>query len=83
MISLHLAACVNIADVNSIFKWKGRQEKQAEKLLIIKTAKSRFAGIEELIKATHSYQCPEIIGFEISDVSADYAEWIKKMCGSE
>jgi periplasmic divalent cation tolerance protein len=84
-VSLHLAACVNIADVKSIFEWKGKQENQSEKLLVIKTLKSRFTKIEELVKATHSYDCPEIIAFEISDASEDYTEWVKKMCetGSE
>lgn len=83
--SLHLAACVNIAEVKSIFEWKDKQENRAEKLLVIKTLKSRFAKIEELVKATHSYDCPEIMAFEISDASEDYAEWVKKMCvaGSE
>ena len=83
LVSLHLAACVNIADVNSIFEWKGKQENQSEKLLVIKTLKSRFGKIEELVKATHSYDCPEIIGFEISDVSEDYANWVRKMCEAE
>ncbi len=48
--------------------------------MIIKSIKSRFGKIEELIKATHSYDCPEIISIEISDVSAEYADWVRKMC---
>lgn len=83
LVSLHLAACVNIADVKSIFEWKDKQEYKSEKLLVIKTLKSRFAKIEELVKATHSYDCPEIIASEISDASDDYAEWVRKMCEAE
>jgi periplasmic divalent cation tolerance protein len=77
VVSDKLAACVNITDVHSIYRWQGKVEKAGEKLLIIKTLKSHFSELERLIKANHSYDNPEIIAFDISAVSSDYAEWVK------
>ena len=75
-----VAACVNIAGINSVFEWRGEFENQAEKLLIIKTVQSRFEELERLVRANHSYECPEILAVEALMVSDDYAEWVRKAC---
>jgi periplasmic divalent cation tolerance protein len=74
---------VNIADVHSVFEWEARFENKPEKLLIIKSLKSRFSDIERLVKANHSYESPEIIGLEITTASRDYAAWVQGTCKSE
>ncbi len=72
-----LAACVNIIAVRSIYEWKGDLEDQQERLLLIKTQGERFEELRDMIKSVHSYDVPEIIAFDISAASADYANWIK------
>ena len=79
----HLAACVNIADVNSVYEWKGEIESGSEKLLIIKTIESKFGELEQLVRKNHSYECPEIIALEVFAGSKDYIEWANSVIGKE
>ena len=80
LISGNLVACVNIASVESIFRWEGKTENQAERLMIIKSVRSRFDDIEKFVKANHSYDCPEIIAMKIEAASKDYAAWVRNEC---
>jgi len=81
LISGKLAACVNIAHVDSVFRWQGKIENQGERLMIIKSVKSKFDEIEKFVKANHSYDCPEIIAVKIEAVSDNYAAWVRSECG--
>ncbi len=80
MVNNRLAACVNIADVKSVFEWKGKIEKESERLLIIKSTRSNFEMIEKYIRANHSYECPEIIAMEVTAASENYASWVRSAC---
>ena len=80
LIENRLAACVNIAEIRSVYEWKGKIENESEKLLIIKSVESKFTELERFIKANHSYDCPEIIGMEIKAVSKEYSDWVKSAC---
>jgi periplasmic divalent cation tolerance protein len=77
LVENHLAACVNIADVSSVYEWKGKIENDSEKLLIIKTIKTKFAELEQFVKESHSYECPEIIALEVKTGSREYFEWVQ------
>ncbi len=80
LISSRLAACVNITTVDSVFRWEGKTENQTERLMIIKSVRSRFDDIEKFIKGNHSYNCPEIIAMKAEVVSDDYAAWVRSEC---
>jgi periplasmic divalent cation tolerance protein len=73
-----LAACVNVAEVNSFFRWKGEFCKDREALLIIKTEKMMMNRIIERIKEVHSYKLPEIIAIPIIDGYNKYLAWIEE-----
>ena len=47
LVGANLAACVQILpQMESVYRWKGKIERQAEVLLIAKTLRSRFAELE-------------------------------------
>ena len=75
-----MAACVNITEVNSIFKWQGKLENEDERLLIIKSIHDNFPKLEEYVKTNHSYDCPEIIAMDVVQSSKEYAQWIWDSC---
>jgi periplasmic divalent cation tolerance protein len=71
------AACVNIVPrVESSFWWQGKLDSAQESLLIIKTRASLLSEIVDLVKASHSYDVPEIIAMPIIDGNEDYLKWI-------
>jgi periplasmic divalent cation tolerance protein len=77
LVETHLAACVQVLpQINSIYRWKGAIEHQAEVLLLIKTAQSRFQELEREVRALHSYETPEIIALPVTASSAPYLEWL-------
>jgi periplasmic divalent cation tolerance protein len=72
----HLAACVNLHyRVESHYCWKGKLEKSAEVMMIIKSSAEKFQALAELIKRRHSYKCPEIVAVVPGEMSADYYKW--------
>lgn len=77
LVAAHLAACVQIMpEMESVYRWHGKIERQAEVLLIAKTTRQKFAEVEREVRALHSYETPEIVAVPITDVSAPYLEWL-------
>jgi len=81
LVEKNLAACVNIIPMEkSIYKWKGKIEEVNEILLLIKTTKTQYPGLETEIRANHPYELPEIIYFEIKGGSNEYLDWVRNCC---
>jgi periplasmic divalent cation tolerance protein len=78
VVKKRLAACVNIlaAPIASVYGWKGKLEKSHERLLIIKTGKTRLQALEREVLRLHSYETPEFIAIPISGGSSKYLSWI-------
>ncbi len=77
MIGAHLAACVQILpEMESVYRWEGKIERQAETLLLAKTTRSKFEELEREVRALHSYETPEIIALPIVAGSTPYLEWL-------
>lgn len=77
LIENNLAACVQILpQMESVYRWKGRIERQNEILLIAKTQASNFEELERGVRAIHSYETPEIVALPITAGSAPYLEWL-------
>lgn len=77
LVESQLAACVQILpEIESIYRWQGRVERQTEVLLIAKTVKSKFADLEREVRALHSYETPEIVAVPTAACSAPYLEWL-------
>lgn len=71
------AACVNIVDkVTSVYRWKGKIEKSAECLLVIKTRADLSDRVEGTIKGFSSYDCPEVVVVPVIGGSEEYLRWI-------
>jgi periplasmic divalent cation tolerance protein len=77
LVEERLAACAQIAGpIKSIYRWKGKVEEAEEWQCIIKSRKSNYGRIEEVIKRLHSYELPEIIALDLDHAPADYRDWV-------
>lgn len=72
-----LAACVNmIESVSSIYWWKGKVERGAEALLVIKTRSSLVERVVARVRELHSYEVPEVVALPIEAGNPDYLKWL-------
>jgi periplasmic divalent cation tolerance protein len=79
LVGAHLAACVQILpEMESVYRWQGKIERQAEVLLIAKTTLGKFDELEREVRALHSYDTPEIVAVPIVTGSAPYLEWVNQ-----
>jgi len=77
LVNARLAACVQILpEIESIYRWKNELQRENEVLLLAKTTAGHFAELEKEVRALHSYETPEIVAVEVSQVSAPYRQWL-------
>ena len=71
------AACVNIVPgIRSVYRWNGKVCRDTEFLLVIKTKDTEYAEVEAAIRELHSYELPEILGFDVAKGEANFLAWI-------
>lgn len=71
-----LAACVNIVPgVESVYRWEGAVQRDAEWLLIVKTSAEKFDALRAVLQSVHSYDCPECVALLPKEVSPHYLAW--------
>lgn len=74
-----LAACVNIiAGLESHYWWQGKLDRANEYLLVIKTTRAKTAALTRAVKATHSYEVPEVIFLPVMQGERNYLKWIRE-----
>ena len=79
LVTDRLAACVQILpEIESIYRWQGKIERQPEVLLIGKTTRRKFSELEAEVRRIHSYETPEIVAVSIAEASSPYLDWLIK-----
>ena len=79
LVESRLAACVQILpEMESVYRWQGKVERQPEHLLLAKTTADRFEELEREVRAMHSYDTPEIVSFPLTEGSSDYLQWLQE-----
>ena len=77
LVEERLAACVNLlAPMQSVYRWQGRVDREAERQLVIKTSRQRLDALWERVRILHPYDVPEFIVLPIVDGSETYLRWI-------
>ena len=77
LVERRLAACVNVVPgLTSFYRWKGKLERDDERLLLIKTRGDRFGPLRDALAELHPYELPEIVALPLAAGSAAYLEWL-------
>jgi len=76
IVEVKLGACVQISEVKSVYRWKGKIETAKEFKIEIKTKSTNYKKLEEFIIKNHKYELPEIISVKINNGYRKYLNWI-------
>ncbi len=79
LLAAKLAACVQVMPVESWYHWKGAVANDAEFLLLIKTRTAHFEAAMQLIRESHPYETPEIVGTTFAAGLPAYLRWIDEV----
>jgi len=79
LVEEHLAACANIVPgIVSLFRWEGRVQREAEVLVILKTADERVEEVRARVVELHPYQVPEVLVLPVLAGHAPYLDWVRE-----
>ncbi|MCK6599639.1 MAG: divalent-cation tolerance protein CutA [Bdellovibrionaceae bacterium] len=77
-LKLNLFACANLfPQMESIYKWKNKQEIVTECVVIFKTSHKKRAILEKFILNSHPYDTPCVLTIDVKKVNVKYKNWIK------
>jgi periplasmic divalent cation tolerance protein len=79
LVTERLAACVNVlAEMDSVYRWKGAVDSERERQLIIKTTASRLDQLKARLHEIHPYELPEFIIIPVVGGSDQYLNWLRE-----
>ncbi len=79
LVQQHYVACAQIiGPIESVYHWQGNMEKSREWLVLAKTRATQFNAIVDVVTATHSYECPQIVGVPLTSISPAYRAWLQE-----
>ena len=83
LVERRLAACVQVSQIESVYRWQGQVQQDSECRLVVKTTRERYAQVEQAIRELHSYELPAIHALAFDAIYAPYGEWIAQSCAPE
>jgi periplasmic divalent cation tolerance protein len=83
LVQRRLAACAQISQIDSVYRWQDQVQQEPECRIVIKTTRERYAQVEQTIRELHSYELPAIHALAFEAIYAPYGEWIAQSCDAE
>jgi periplasmic divalent cation tolerance protein len=78
LVEERLAACVNVLDCDSVYRWEGEVVSEAEAVLLAKTTDQRYDDLAERVAAEHPYDVPCIERFDETGMTEPFGDWIAR-----
>ncbi len=76
LVDERLAACVNLHEVHSIYRWQAAVEGAEDLQLVLKSSLECIPRLEAFLHEEHPYDVPECIVLRPEHVEARYAAWL-------
>lgn len=73
----NLAACIQIDEILSIYRWRNEPNEDKEFRLMFKTTKKQLLHLEERVRDLHRYELPEWVWWE-AEASKEYEDWVSR-----
>ncbi len=78
LVTERLAACVNLfGEMDSVYSWRGRIERERERQVVIKTTRPRLESLQRRLADLHPYEVPEFLVLEAAGGSDAYLAWAR------
>lgn len=77
LIERRLAACVQLQAIESVYRWEGQVQQEAEWRLLIKTTAAHWTALCELLAAEHPYALPALLALPVSEAEPRFADWLR------
>ena len=79
LVEERLAACVNVVPgLASIYRWRGRIERDNEVLCIVKTRRPLLVRVARRLAALHPYEVPEMLVLPVRGGARSYVTWLRE-----
>jgi periplasmic divalent cation tolerance protein len=75
LVEEELAACVNVLDCHSVYRWEGEVHDDDELILLAKTTDEQYEPLKARVSELHPYDVPCLERFDETDVLESFAEW--------
>jgi periplasmic divalent cation tolerance protein len=83
LVERRLAACAQISQIESVYRWQGQVQQEPECRIVVKTTREKYAQVEQAIRELHGYELPAIHALAFEAIYAPYAQWIAQSCAAE
>jgi periplasmic divalent cation tolerance protein len=80
MVERRLAACAQVGAIDSVYRWHGAVEQDAEFRLLLKTRPTLYPRLEAALRERHPYELPAIHAIATVQADVAYAEWVRDSC---
>lgn len=75
LVEERLAACVNVIDCESTYRWDGEIHEDPEAVLLAKTTPEAYDLLVEQVVEAHPYDVPCVERFDEADELEAFADW--------
>ncbi len=82
LVQRRLAACAQISEIDSIYRWQGEVRQEPELRILFKTTAEAYAALEAALRELHPYALPQIVALPVEQVFAPYAQWVNEQVDS-
>ena len=82
LLERRLVACVSLQPLQSLYRWKGELQRDAEVQLLLKTSADLLGRLREAVMELHSYDTPEWLTWPV-EASGAYGAWALSQLSSD
>lgn len=76
------AACAQISGIDSVYRWQGAIQSEAEWRILFKTTAAAYPALEAALRAQHPYELPAIVAWPCSAALPEFADWVARECAT-